>query len=310
MLKVLDLFSGIGGFSLGLERTGGFKTVAFCEIEPFCQCVLKKHWPEVPVYGDIRELTAARLRADRIVPDVLCGGFPCQDVSLAGNRGGIEAERSGLWSEYARLVDEIRPRFVIVENTPGLLSLGMGRVLGDLAAMRYDAEWFCIPAAALGADHLRERIWIIAYPDETWRLADIVSGRLSCESQMGTVASDADIAGELQSQGIVTDKWRRAGDGVKDASADTMREGLSGRGDTRENGTHAPRFGEGLRLAIGATPTFPRDHWAYQPLLGRGIHGISDRVDRIESLGNCVVPQIPEMIGRAILATIVPGNAP
>ena len=121
-LRVLDLFSGIGGFSLGLERahgTGeydGFETVAFCEIEPFPRRVLAKHWPSVPCYSDVRELTGARLAADGIRVDVICGGFPCQDISFAGLGAGLAGERSGLWSEIARLVSELRPRFVIVEN--------------------------------------------------------------------------------------------------------------------------------------------------------------------------------------------------
>ena len=142
-LRFLDLFSGIGGFSLGLERAG-HRTVAFCEIEPFCQRVLKKHWPRIPCYGDIRELTAASLRSDGIEVDAVCGGFPCQDISLAGKGAGIDGERSGLWSEYRRLVGELRPRYVIVENVTALLHRGIGRVLGDLAALRYDAEWHCI----------------------------------------------------------------------------------------------------------------------------------------------------------------------
>lgn len=132
-MNVLDLFSGIGGFSLGLERAG-MRTVAFCEINPFCQRVLAKHWPTVPCYDDIRTLTAERLAANAatgdIQIDVICGGFPCQDVSFAGRRAGLDGERSGLWFEYARLVSEIRPKIIIVENTPGLLSLGMGTVLG------------------------------------------------------------------------------------------------------------------------------------------------------------------------------------
>jgi DNA (cytosine-5)-methyltransferase 1 len=163
MFRVLDLFSGIGGFSLGLERTGGFKTVAFCEIDPFCRRVLAKHWPEVPCYDDVRTLTAARLAADGIAVDVICGGFPCQDVSFAGKRAGLEGARSGLWSEYGRLIGELRPRFVIVENVPGLLSLGMGTVLGDLSALRYDAVWDCVPASAVGAPHRRDRMWLVAY---------------------------------------------------------------------------------------------------------------------------------------------------
>jgi DNA (cytosine-5)-methyltransferase 1 len=164
-LQVLDLFSGIGGFSLGLERTGGFKTVAFCEIEPFPRKVLVKHWPEVPQYEDVRTLTAERLAADGIAVDVICGGFPCQDISTAGKGAGLAGERSGLWREIARLVGELRPSYVIVENVSALLGRGLGTVLGDLAEIGYDAEWHCIPASHVGAPHRRDRIWIVAYPN-------------------------------------------------------------------------------------------------------------------------------------------------
>jgi DNA (cytosine-5)-methyltransferase 1 len=163
-LKVLDLFSGIGGFSLGLERTGGFETVAFCEIEPYCRAVLKKHWPNVPCYEDVRELTAERLAADGIAVDVICGGFPCQDVSENGPKIGLTGPKSSLWVEYARLVREIRPRYVLVENVAGLLYRGAHQVLGDLAEVGYDAEWECVPAARVGLPQTRDRIWIVAYP--------------------------------------------------------------------------------------------------------------------------------------------------
>jgi DNA (cytosine-5)-methyltransferase 1 len=163
MYRLLDLFSGIGGFSLGLERSGNFRTVAFCEIEPYCRWVLKKHWPNVKCYGDIRKLTADILRSDGIAVDAICGGFPCQDISFAGKGAGLDGERSGLWREFARLIGELRPRYVFVENVAALLGRGLGTVLGDLAAFGYDAEWHCIPAAAVGAPHRRDRVWIIAY---------------------------------------------------------------------------------------------------------------------------------------------------
>jgi DNA (cytosine-5)-methyltransferase 1 len=230
-MNVLDLFSGIGGFSLGLERAG-MRTVAFCEIDPYCRAVLAKHWPSVPCYFDVRSLTAERLHADGIAADVICGGFPCQDVSLAGKGAGIDGERSGLWSEYARIIGEVRPRYVIVENVAALLHRGLDRVLGDLAALGYDAEWHCIPASALGAPHYRDRVWIIA---------DAAGGRLA------------------------------------------IRRGILTRGQIADAATEA--FGQ----------------WDDMPDVGRALHGLPHRVDRLRSLGNAVVPQIPEIIGRAIM---------
>jgi DNA-cytosine methyltransferase len=170
MVKVLDLFSGIGGFSLGLERAG-METVAFCEFDKHAQKVLAKHWPDVPIYDDVRTLDGKQFRGS---VDVVCGGFPCQDISVAGNQAGIkEGTRSGLWSECARLLGEIRPRYAIFENVTALLNGEGGdwfkRVLWDISSVGYDAEWHCIPASELGAHHHRDRIWIIAYPKKLQR---------------------------------------------------------------------------------------------------------------------------------------------
>ena len=172
-MKVLDLFAGIGGFTLGLERAG-FETVAFCEIEPYAQKVLKKNWPEVPIYDDVRTITAERLASDGIGVDVITGGFPCQDISVSGNQAGIQdGTRSGLWSECARLLGDIRPRYAIFENVTNLLNGHGGdwfkRVLWDISQIGYDAEWHCIPASELGAHHHRDRIWIVAYPNSAQR---------------------------------------------------------------------------------------------------------------------------------------------
>lgn len=168
VFKVLDVFSGIGGFSLGLEAAG-MKTVAFCEIDPFCQKLLKHHWPSVPVFTDVRALNVKELEKHGIrTIDFISGGFPCQDLSIAGQKKGITGRRSGLWSELHRLIGELRPRFALIENVPNLLAGERGawfsRVLGDLAEIGYDAQWHCIPAARLGAPHVRDRVWITAYP--------------------------------------------------------------------------------------------------------------------------------------------------
>lgn len=162
-MNVLDLFSGIGGFSLGLERAG-MRTVAFCEIEPFARRVLAKHWPDVPIYRDVRDLTANRLASDGVPVDVICGGFPCQDISSSGPRVGLAGHKSGLWAEYARLIRELRPIYVIVENVADLLHRGLSDVLGDLASSGYDAEWRCVPASVVGLPQTRDRMWIVAYP--------------------------------------------------------------------------------------------------------------------------------------------------
>lgn len=163
-MKFGSLFTGIGGMDLGLERAG-FQCAFQVEIHPFCQQVLAKHWPSVPRHTDIRTLQGADLPP----VDLLCGGFPCQDISIAGRGKGLTGEHSGLWFEYARLIAELRPHYVLIENSTSLRSRGLDRVLGQLAALGFDAEWHCIPASAVGAPHQRDRIWIVAYAHDAGR---------------------------------------------------------------------------------------------------------------------------------------------
>ena len=170
-LKVLDLFAGIGGFTLGLEKTGLYETAAFCEWDENCQKVLKKHWPNIYCYSDIKSLEyqGGYLYSEECGVagftgiDVITGGFPCQDISYAGKGAGIEGERSGHWKHYWRLINEIQPKGVIIENVAALRTRGLDVVLSDLNEIGYDAEWHCIPASHLGAPHSRDRIWILAY---------------------------------------------------------------------------------------------------------------------------------------------------
>lgn len=156
---VLDLFSGIGGFSLGLERSGGFRTVAFCEIEEFPRKVLRKHWPNVPIFEDVRKLHATDLPEPI---DVICGGYPCQPFSEAGKRQGAEDDRH-LWPEMLRIIRETGPTWVIAENVVGHVTMGLDKVLHDLEGEGYTARPIIIPACAVDAPHIRNRIWILAH---------------------------------------------------------------------------------------------------------------------------------------------------
>ncbi|MDI9407783.1 MAG: DNA cytosine methyltransferase [Candidatus Pacebacteria bacterium] len=291
-LRVLDLFSGIGGFSLGLERTGGFETVAFCEIEPFPRRVLAKHWPGVPCYDDVRTLTADVLRRDGIAVDVITGGFPCQDLSVAGKQRGMgEGTRSGLWSEIVRLVGELRPQYVIVENVAALLAGPserrggwFGRVLGDLAECGYDAEWENIPASALGAPHRRERVWLCAYPSEDRdQEQHIALGRARPTAQEGAWQPDQlhSMAGSRQADVPHT----HSNDAQRQQPSSFDAEGWSGQ----------------ITGSPGSLPAILGRFWRLEPDVGRVAHGVPDRSHRLAALGNSVVPQIPELIGRAIL---------
>lgn len=157
-MKIGSLFSGIGGLELGIERATGARTRWQVEIDPFCRRVLERHWPDAKRFDDVRTVGAHNLEPI----DILCGGFPCQDLSVAGRGAGLDGERSGLFFEVTRIVREIRPRYVLLENVAALLTRGLGRVLGELAACGYDARWGCFSAASVGAPHLRERIFILA----------------------------------------------------------------------------------------------------------------------------------------------------
>lgn len=198
-LTVGSLFAGIGGFDLGFERAG-FTVRWQVEIDPWCRRVLETHWPHVYRHDDVRTAGAHNLEA----VDVLVGGFPCQDISVAGRGAGITGARSGLWREYARIIRELRPRYVVVENSPALLGRGLGRVLGDLAEIRYDAEWDCLPMSAFGANQQRDRIWIVAYPGPAeWRARHSDWGRDSRPHDHGHRSQDRQAA-----QGATVDTER------------------------------------------------------------------------------------------------------
>lgn len=293
-LRVLSLFSGIGGLDLGLERTGAFRTVAFCEADRFCRRVLRKHWPGVRIYHDVRDITALLLEHDGLVStvggiDVICGGFPCQDVSLAGRKAGIDAgRRSGLWSEYARLIGELRPRLAIVENVSRLLVDGMGRVLGDLAEVGYDAEWCVLSAAGAGAAHLRERVFVVTYPSPRARDPSV------CEETGGTY-SRAIIFDDERSSSVFVEQENGVSQDCRVSDPDDRRYVWQ---------CQASQVYPRLARPRGGNPgAFVNPH---RPFLGREVHGLSRGVDRprqlrIRALGNVVVPQVAEQLGYMIL---------
>lgn len=268
MVRVLDLFSGIGMFSLGLERAG-FRSVAFCERDTFCQAVLRKHWPEVPIYDDVS--TAPFLHGQA---DIITGGFPCQDLSLAGQRAGITGERSGLYREVVRAIRVVRPRYALMENVAALLGNGMGTVLGDVAEDGLDAEWDCISASDLGAPHGRDRVWIaVTDPNKLEQPERGGKGDGWWLWREGEASPPRDANGQWQLQ--------------------------------------PPRLLGDIRRRVDDT-AYRRTWWArdWQEKFEtfRGMDdGVPTRLDRssvaaaVAALGNSLLPQIPELIGRAIL---------
>lgn len=249
-MNVLDLFSGIGGFSLGLERAG-MRTVAFCESDEFCRAVLRKHWPEVPCFDDVRTLDAGRLGGlGRI--DLVCGGFPCQPFSHAGKQRA-QADHRHLWPAMREVIALSRPSWVFGENVTGIVALALDDVLADLEALQYAARAFVIPAVAVDARHRRDRVWIIARDanreGEPALSVDEEVEELSC------IVADSP---SLQRPSFIWDE---------------------------SNGAHH----------------LSRCAWLPEPGMGRVADGVPRRVDRLRTLGNAVVPQVVEEIGRAIM---------
>jgi len=270
-----SLFAGIGGFDLGFERAG-FKTVWQVEIDEYCRRVLERHFPGAERFADIRDCGKHNLKP----VDVISGGFPCQDISNAGLRAGIDGERSGLWNDMQRIVGELCPRFVLVENVAALLVRGAGRVLGDLAALGYDAEWKIIRASDVGAPHRRERVWILAYAESHGCRGLANSG----EAEDPTVP---------RRTFRVLRGWPERAVQLGDGCGDLV-NAASGRlalADSNLQPAHGP--------AISREECNP---WTTEPNVGRVAHGVPRRVDRLRALGNAVVPQIAQWIAERIKA--------
>jgi DNA (cytosine-5)-methyltransferase 1 len=277
--RVLSLFSGIGGLDLGLENTKAFKTVAFCEVDLSCQLVLNRHWSRIPIFRDVKNLGAQTNMnsATNFTPlldcvDIIVGGFPCQDISVAGKKKGIiNGERSSLWKEYARIINEVKPKYAIIENVEYLRKNGLGVVLNDLARIGYDAEWYTLTATGVcNLPHQRKRLFIIAYPrsercDEYSR----EEGHLQTnkERENSTIHSDGEKQ-QLESQSFCPILSREF--------VDNFRNSYSSRQSSLSN----------IRRVTDGIP-----------------QGLDEQIrkQRIKQLGNSVVPAIAEMLGLAIL---------
>ena len=276
MLKVLDLFSGLGGFSLGLERTGCFKTTAFCDNNKYSRLLLQKHWKGVKIYNDVREINKEQLESDGIqFPDVITGGFPCQPFSVAGKKKGTSDDRH-LWPEMFRIIKEFTPRWIIGENVKGLTNIEKGMVFEsvctDLEGEGYEVRAFNIPAAGVGAPHRRERIWIVASLEDSRR-------SLRSWSKFGEKDEN-----EITKR--YADQHQRPGSTSESNVADAStgrRASQEGEIQTRGNGTEHQGW------------------WSTEPNVGRVANGVSGRVYRLRALGNSIVPQIATEIGYAII---------
>ena len=261
-----SLFAGIGGFDLGFERAG-IKTVWQVEIDPFCRKVLEKHWPEAARYEDVSKILPGELSK----VDIISGGFPCEDISLAGRRAGVAGERSGLYREMVRAVRLVRPAFAVMENVAAIVANGLGRVLGDMAEMRYDSEWDCISASDIGAPHGRDRIWITFTDADKFKWQD---GSTSCagwwEWSPSEIETSRDPYGawQLQPPRIIGDFRRRTNDSVD--------SGTWWKTDWQAQFEAFRRMDDGIPAGL-------------------------DDAAAVRALGKSLVPQIAEWIGRRII---------
>ena len=324
--KHLDLFSGIGGFSLGLEATGAFETVAFCDYDQYCQKVLRKHWPWVTIYDDVKELNSERLSANgHTEVDIITGGYPCQPFSIAGRQKGEQDPRH-VWPEMFRLVKELRPTWVIGENVSGHIKLGLDTVLENLESEGYATRAFSISASSIGSNHQRERVWIIANTNElgwdNWiynREERQVSNDKERNIEESESERDRRINRIRQTSEAMEDTRRTQWPWsfFQDQDEDETREGYADQfersgsapesdvadtevSDTDSKGLARRRSECELREGQEEGEISWSQWWQSEPNVGRVANGVPKRVDRLKSLGNSLVPMIPYYIGMSI----------
>jgi len=280
-IKFGELFAGIGGIGLGLENTGEFEVAWQVEKDPYALRVLEKHWPDVPRHDDVCTFPKAEGNWD---VDLITGGFPCQDISLAGKGAGLEGARSGLFYEGIRIINTLRPRWVLLENVSALLIRGLDGVLGELAQIGYDAEWHCLPTGAVfGAPHRRDRIFILAHTNGgTDRYNGNAKKKTFHVSQIDRSEGRTGLLrGASINAGIHTNTNGTRLEG-------NLQEEVSGIATLQRN---IVRIREGLG----------REQWEIEPELDRVADGIPSRIHRIRCLGNAVVPQAAQFLGEVIL---------
>ena len=307
-LKLLDLFSGIGGFSYAAEKiVGGYKTTQFVEIDPYCQSVLHKNFPNIPIHDDIKTFKAKKGQFD-----VLTAGFPCQDLSVAGRQKGIgEGTRSGLFYEIIRLLGEIQPKFVLFENVRNLLSHEKGstfqEILFQIAKAGYDAEWSIISAKDMGACHLRERIWIIAYPNKSNRRKGKIFENTSNEGWKTSENRGKSI--QSKNRETCSDNTRQSNTAItnsdSDGSSSSTRIRINGKtnSSSQEGKNEISKSERGSKSEVSEViqqsskwrntkqrlnPNWTR--YVSKPSLCRGDDGLSNRILRLKALGNSIVP--------------------
>ena len=306
-MKVLDLFSGIGGFSHGLDKVG-FKTVAFCEMDKYCKLVLQKHWKGVKIYNDVKELKGEEIIKEHGTIDIVVGGFPCQPFSIAGARKGTDDNRH-LWPEMFRIIKELKPRWVIGENVRGIVSIQNGMVFEnvctDLEGEGYEVRAFNIPAAGVGAPHKRERVWIVANSRRTLRQGSELERENANEGgqenayqhqrSSGTPEHNvADTNTGLSEQS--NQEVQARGNTLNSSSGDVANTNSQRQQEQCGTESVQKEGNESQRSSSQARHT----GWESEPDVGRVAHGLSGRVHRLKALGNSIVPKIAEEIGRAI----------
>lgn len=290
MNTVGSLFSGIGGLELGLERTGGFKTIWNCEVDDYANAVLRKHWPDVPNLGDITKVDWSKVEK----PDLICGGFPCQDISIAGKGKGIHGARSGLWAEFHRAIKASKPTWVIIENSPELIKLGLGQVLHDLRDAGYQSlRPLLLRASEVGAQQRRERIFVIAHIN-----------MLGCEPlrsvrERGQFQANQEWDVEEVSEGRQGKRKPDAAETDEDAFSSTNTDSFIRQWNVAQEVYRLSAFAQ--EHGAGGTEDVRGRRYLHKPIVGRGIYGLSRGMDRIKCLGNAVVPQVAEVVGRQIL---------